>query len=681
MASLQIGKYKRPGIFVEEYDQSVIASQTVQGIVNTVIGVSRTGPINTPVLISNTTDLQNIFGNIDRNLERKGSFFHRTIAQMIQSSPVWAINLLATDDTLDTIQYAPLSVSTDKTNDVIKTGPYRRFFNNTGFWKRDADSFLTLASNNANYGDRLLNLTNMSSNFITVFVFKSTVTGFDRTMIDWYGSVEQIPPYVYPTDYVSDYMVDVVVLAGDWSNYQALSVDVKWSKYFDSTGLLKAQVSNFTNDVNVTLLKYYQGLSFLPYFKDNSNKNIFIETVINKDTDKTGLFCAFNMDAFDTDYPNGKVDLIGNNLVNTDSLIDSNATSIDFLSYSDTIIENTTFVNTILDRPGNVISLDENNNYRDNDFGGGIGGDLSNISRTNWYAEDIAQGVTRTSSARDTASASVLYTFNDGSLTINGFDSIPYAVIGGNKISLGTASQLLSVNASDYGSYSTAKSYYAAFKLDTTGAISRAISTTVNTYPAVSATDIVLGYMSLTTLNGTITSMTYSDVTVNSSGYNDLKINTDYTLTSLGANNGFELTFLNTAAVADPSNYSQYRRIKRFNAIRNILESTTVGEASLIVSYDDVNSVKQTLATMTVGSIVTSSSLNKSINLSTNLGLTETIFASTVLNNLNATNSSLNDTSECCWLVFDYFCNYLSKQLGIDLTTILSFIINIPLSY
>ena len=77
MASLQIGKYKRPGIFIEEYDISVIASQTVQGIVNTVIGVSKTGPVNTPILITNTTDLQNIFGSIDRNLERKGSFFHK----------------------------------------------------------------------------------------------------------------------------------------------------------------------------------------------------------------------------------------------------------------------------------------------------------------------------------------------------------------------------------------------------------------------------------------------------------------------------------------------------------------------------------------------------------------------------------------------------------------------------
>ena len=241
MPSINISNYKRPGIFINEFDNSQIASSTVQGIINLVIGVSKTGPINTPILIQNTTDLTNIFVGIDRNLERKGSFFQRTIAQMIKSSPVYAINLLATNDILDQIQYARLSTSTDHTNDIIKTGPYRRFFNTTGFWKKDSDSFLELASNNAGYENRLLNFTNMSSTYITTFVFKSVSTGFDRTMVDWYGGVTNIPPYVYPTDYASDYMVDVLVLSGDWSNYHALAVDKNWSKYFDNTGLIKGQ--------------------------------------------------------------------------------------------------------------------------------------------------------------------------------------------------------------------------------------------------------------------------------------------------------------------------------------------------------------------------------------------------------------------------------------------------------
>jgi hypothetical protein len=495
MPQVNANNYKTPGIYVNQYDNSVSTSLTVQGIVNTVIGVSRKGPVNKPILIQNTTDLQNNFGTIDRNLERKGSFFHRTIAQMIQSSPVYAINLLATDDTLDLIEYAPLSTSTDKTNDTVKTGPYSRFFNRTGFWKRDAEDFLTLAQTNLNYADRLLDFTNMSSNYITVFAFKTTITGYDRTMVDYYGAIEKIPTYVYPTDYVSDYMVDVLVVAGDWSNYQALSVDAKWSKYFDATGLRKEQVINFYNDNNVTTLKYYQGLSFIPYFRNLQGQNIFIETVINQDTDTTGLFCAFDSDAFETDYPNGKVDLIGNNLVTTDQLIDAGINSIDFLSYNDNLTEDVTFINTILDRPGNVVALDPTASFRTSD--------ISNDYRTDWYAEGIVEGITFDNTIFTTSTYSVTnirYNWNG----VDSNDNAPYAIMGGNKINI-NATASFTVNASDYGSFSTTQSYYTAYKLDTSGNITTVTSTTPDVFPSVASSDIVLGYLYLSTQGGKIT--------------------------------------------------------------------------------------------------------------------------------------------------------------------------------
>ena len=63
--AIQIGKYKRPGIFIEEFDNSVISSPTVAGITTLVMGSSRKGPLNTPVLLNNVNDLQSIFGNID----------------------------------------------------------------------------------------------------------------------------------------------------------------------------------------------------------------------------------------------------------------------------------------------------------------------------------------------------------------------------------------------------------------------------------------------------------------------------------------------------------------------------------------------------------------------------------------------------------------------------------------
>ena len=42
--AIQIGKYKRPGIFIEEFDNSIIQTPTVEGLTNLVIGVSKKGP-------------------------------------------------------------------------------------------------------------------------------------------------------------------------------------------------------------------------------------------------------------------------------------------------------------------------------------------------------------------------------------------------------------------------------------------------------------------------------------------------------------------------------------------------------------------------------------------------------------------------------------------------------------
>ena len=110
--AIQIGKYKRPGIFIEEFDDSKIPTTLVEeGITNMVIGVSKKGPVNTPIKLTSTNDLESIFGQIDRGLERKGSFFHRTIQKMLESSSVYALNLLSTDDTLDTIDYKSISAS------------------------------------------------------------------------------------------------------------------------------------------------------------------------------------------------------------------------------------------------------------------------------------------------------------------------------------------------------------------------------------------------------------------------------------------------------------------------------------------------------------------------------------------------------------------------------------------
>jgi len=429
--AIQIGKYKRPGIFIEEFDNSIISSPTVAGTTNLVFGFSKKGPVNTPVLVQTITDFENMFGPLDRSMERKGSYFHRTVQKMLESGPVFAMNLLSTSDTLDKIEYKSVSTRTDKLNDVEREGAYRRFFDTTGFWKRDTEAFINLITNDPGDDDRLLSFTNLSDRYVTLFVFKTKLTTFNYTLLQAYGSGDKVPTYVSPLDYASDYIVDALVVAGDWSNYQQLSVDSTWSKYFTNQGLSKDQVLNFANDRNVNLLRFYEGLSLIPFFRDTNGRNIFIETVMNLDTDMTGVFCAFNSDKLEKDFSTGMIDLIGNNLVAADGLVGEFRKTIDYLSYSETIVQEVPYSETFLDLPNNSIAFGPSMSLLRGNWG-------SRSSRNVNFSEGFVNGLIHATASdvlSGTSSLVVSFTLTDPTLSLNSeTSSNAYAIIGGNKV-------------------------------------------------------------------------------------------------------------------------------------------------------------------------------------------------------------------------------------------------------
>jgi hypothetical protein len=647
--AIQIGKYKRPGIFLEEFDRSIISSPIVEGITNLVIGVSKKGPINTPIRVSTVQEFESIFGQLDRGLERKGSFFHRTVAKMLETSPVFAMNLLYTDDELDRIEYQSLSAASAYDNDIEREGPYRRFFDTTGFWKKDTETFINLTKNNTGYAQRALSITNMSDRYVSVFIFKSKLTGFDRTLLEWYGSIEKMPTYVNPNDFASDYLVDVVIVAGDWSNYQELSVDNRWSAYFNSTGLRKDQVSNFANDRNVTALAYYEGLSLIPYFRDLNGRNLFIETTINRDTDRTGVFCAFNNDLVEKDYYNGLLDLLGN------TLVDAEENNINFLSYRETITESVSITNTPLDLPGNVTAmLGDYNGYgtysysqaqADHAFAdssNGIGpattldpavtsGIVNNEgNRTAWFSEAAIYGVDLnngtpsvvTGGGTNSAVRSVTYNIANGS----------FAIIGDTYVTIqGTAagSAVLEIDASDYTYSATTASYTSAFVLDTTGTIQVVTSLVSGTNPAVQSSDLVLGYVEFQVVAGTFgTVNAVQNVSINTSGFNDYSYGTasgdDYYISEVnpGTNDGLiKVEFTGTNTAQSVTNYKQYRRFRLFNRLSNLIDSPNKNRMSLMLN--PITFEKYSFENIEISSIVTSTTQNKSFILSTGLTTAE----------------------------------------------------------
>lgn len=377
-----LGKYKRPGIFINEIDNSIIELPVQDVLINLCPGFSRRGPVNRPVYITNKSYFVNIFGDIDRQLERKGSFFHRTCLKMIESGPIWALNLLMTNDARDRVNWKSVSIGTYYDNAETKTMPYSRLFNRQDFWTRDDESFLDYVQQDAEDTNRLLHLTNLGDKTTTTFIFKSTIAGFDVTAEDWYGGNTKVPSFIHTKDWISDYMVTVLILEGDWTNYNTLSVDSTWGTYFDITGLKKSQVQTFVNQPNVKVLASYD-CSLIPYFRDLNGRGMYIKNVINNNTDKTGLFSAFNEDyLLSSDYPTGKVDVIG------DGMVDVEKDYIDFISYQETISENITYTEKLLDSSNNVFG---NNSTCDTDWTG-INGNYRTAAYTNGYVSGVNSG-------------------------------------------------------------------------------------------------------------------------------------------------------------------------------------------------------------------------------------------------------------------------------------------------
>ncbi len=116
---------------------------------------------------------------------------------MLRNGPVWALNLLSTNPNRDKVDWQSISVSSQYQNGDVKRSAYESFFNRQDFWERDTDAFLNVVKSN-NFGvqdnERLFHITNMGDKDITVFMFKSSITGFDVTAEEWYGDRTRVPP-------------------------------------------------------------------------------------------------------------------------------------------------------------------------------------------------------------------------------------------------------------------------------------------------------------------------------------------------------------------------------------------------------------------------------------------------------------------------------------------------------
>ena len=303
-------QFKSSGVYRLEFDKSQTVNIPAETI-RLVVGRSKKGPYNTPVLIEDVEQFIQVFGGIDKSLEKKNMFFHRSALECLSRGPILALNLTTADDDDKVAIFSPATNSgiegLASVPNLIEQGAsqllkkYSDVFDTDKFWVPSDEKLLSAAAQDTNHA---ISFVNIKQDPISVIIRQAgDVRGFEVTAREWYGEAN-IPEGVEADEYVSDYMVDVFVFKGKFDS-QALNNDPTYGEFFTGKGLIKDQLAKFVGLREVTLLAQYSG-SLIPEFMDNEGRQLYIETLINLEARRTGLFCAIQEDALP------QIDLIGN---------------------------------------------------------------------------------------------------------------------------------------------------------------------------------------------------------------------------------------------------------------------------------------------------------------------------------------------------------------------------------
>ena len=358
---IELAGLKAAGTYRFERDLSTISSgPSMESYSNLrlVVGFSKKGPFNSVQLITSASQFIKLYGNIDRSLEKKGSYFHRSALVALNAGPILCLNLLSLDLDKDQIMHRSISANVNKPNNDICTIPYQTVYNTDKFWSLSSESYLDsvkkLDNDNTTVegSNNILNFTNVGNKPISVIVKKASLKntkGYDVTLNEWYGE-ENVPEYFNGTSFVSDYMVEVYVVGGDFGPeltvstkafgnadeitttkvykeveydetthpYKRFASDITYQGYFDKYGFKADKLNKFLELPSVNVIATYIG-SLIPNFVNKLNQNIWIEDLINSDTLVTGLLCSEDVEmiesavADDNGVVNESIDIIGHN--------------------------------------------------------------------------------------------------------------------------------------------------------------------------------------------------------------------------------------------------------------------------------------------------------------------------------------------------------------------------------
>ena len=383
-----LSSIRSSGTYVFEFDRSQIVTTTTSTI-RLLIGFSKVGPFNTPVFCQDTQFFTQVFGSRDKQLEKKGSYFHLSAIEMLREAPIICLNLLDLDKDLDKTEFISFSTSATEANQETGYAPLAGNFNTSKFWKLDTDKTLKNINKQEGYTKSLLNFVNVGKKTISVIVTQSKIQGLDISAKDWYGEAD-VPGFMDGSDLINDYCVRVNIIKGDYTDFETLSVDPILGDYFDSNGIKKIYedtngnkfdgLQSLLENPNIVSLGEYIGI-LIPNFQDALGNDLYIQDLVNLETAFTGLYCAIDEDLFDgnTLLSGTVIDLLGGTIEG-----DSNLAKINYLSYLGSVKESLSYAP--VDYDDNEVDFVANtvDNYGNVSYAGGANAKLS-LTDTNAY--------------------------------------------------------------------------------------------------------------------------------------------------------------------------------------------------------------------------------------------------------------------------------------------------------
>lgn len=327
---------KSSGMYRFTFDKSEIPGEIAENL-RLIVGYSERGPFNTPVYVDSPSKFINIFGGINKKLERRGCFFHRMTLQALTAGPVVVLNLKPFN-TSDSVEgYEKVGVSSFNVSDYIDVAEWgiENVYNTTRFWTLEADGmgqryFDQKAGKTDEEKPKYITLsaTDSIGTSCTVFMRGYRPDGYGISFAEWYSSVlngEEMPSYLEGHEYdkIEEYFVEVFVFRGEMTKEIATSESLGKYFYIDGdTVELRPYLENafgekidtltaLSNDSNSNFVGWYSG-TLLPQFKNSNGGYISIDLAFNADYDNHKMMMNLNMDAlFDGDVTLDDINVSG----------------------------------------------------------------------------------------------------------------------------------------------------------------------------------------------------------------------------------------------------------------------------------------------------------------------------------------------------------------------------------